>query len=187
MEAITQNRSVVLATSLYGHLICAAGNLQSAVLLALRLTWGWQLAESGWGHLHHIQDTIDAFTGWGVPFPAVNVYISGSMELLGGTLLLLGLATRLISIPLVFNFIVAYAAASRDTFKEFFAGQHQKGYDDFINDAAFPLLMLALIMLAFGPGKASVDYLLKRTVFAKREDPRAFAVVSDRSNIAANQ
>jgi putative oxidoreductase len=168
MEPIDSHRSPNIFIRLYEHLICSAGHLQSAVLLALRLTWGWQLAESGYGHLTHIQQTINAFTGWGVPFPTFNVYLSGSMELTGGCLLILGLATRLISIPLVFNFIVAYASASRDTFKEFFAGQHQKGYDDFINDAAFPMLMLALIMLAFGPGKASVDYLLQRTVFRKR-------------------
>jgi putative oxidoreductase len=187
MEARTQNRSLAVATGLYGHLICGASNLQSAVLLALRLTWGWQLVESGSGHLTHIQQTIDAFKGWGVPFATFNVYISGSMELLGGMLLVVGFATRLVSIPLVINFIVAYAAASRDTFKEFFAGQHRKGYDDFINDAAFPMLMLALIMLAFGPGKASIDYLLKRTVFGKRGDPRGFHVVSDPANVATSR
>jgi putative oxidoreductase len=170
-----------LAARLYDHLICAASHLQSAVLLVLRLTWGWQLVESGYGHLTHIQQTIDAFKGWGVPFPELNVYISGSTEMLGGTLLIFGLATRAISIPLVFNFIVAYASASRDTFSELFHGMLQKGYDDFINDAAFPFLMLALAMLAFGPGKASIDYLLQRTVF-RSKDVHGFPVIGEGSN-----
>jgi putative oxidoreductase len=156
---------------LYEFLICQASYLQAAVLLIIRLTWGWQLAESGYGHLTHIQNTVDAFKSWGVPFPELNVYISGSTEILGGTLLILGLATRIISIPLIFNFIVAYATASKDTFRELFHGMLQKGYDDFINDAAFSMLVLALIMLAFGPGKASIDYLLERTVFRKDPQP----------------
>ena len=171
MQTFLSQPVPTLIIRLYEKLICFAGCLKSAVLLALRLTWGWQLLESGYGHLTHIQNTIDAFRGWGVPFPTFNVYLSGSMELTGGLLLILGLATRVISIPLVFNFIVAYLSASRDTFKEIFSGQLQKGYDDFINDAAFPMLMLALIMLAFGPGKASIDYLLKRTIFARKNAP----------------
>jgi len=168
MDTVNQSSPLTLAAGLYEKLICLASHLQSAVLLALRLTWGWQLAESGWGHLHNVQKTVDAFKSWGVPFPELNVYISGSTELLGGTLLILGLATRLISIPLVFNFVVAYATASKDTFRELLHGMLRQGYDDFINDAAFPMLMLALIMLAFGPGKASIDYLLQRTAFRRR-------------------
>jgi putative oxidoreductase len=165
METLNYQSPLAKAVGFYDKLACAEGHLQSAVLLALRLTWGWQLAESGYAHLTHIQQTVDAFKSWGVPFPQLNVYISGSTELFGGTLLILGLAARLISIPLVFNFIVAYATASKDTFRELLHGMLQKGYDDFINDAAFPMLMLALIMIAFGPGKASIDYLLRRKFF----------------------
>jgi putative oxidoreductase len=152
----------------YGTFACAASNLQSFVLLLLRLTWGWQLAESGYGHLTHVAKTIDAFTGWGVPFPAFNVYVSGITELLGGSLLILGLGARLISVPLVFNFIVAIIAASRHDIADAFAKNGLlAGWDQIINDGAFPMLMLALIMLAFGPGKVSIDYLLKRTLFRK--------------------
>lgn len=147
----------------YGRLVCTASNLQSAVLLILRLTWGWQLAESGYGHLTHVQKTVEAFEGWGVPFPHLNVYVSGTTELVGGSLLLLGLATRAISIPLVFNFIVAIVAASRSEIATAF---HEKGmlagWDTIINDSAFPMLVLALVMLAFGPGKASLDQLIGR-------------------------
>ena len=144
-------------------LVGGANHLQSAVLLGLRLTWGWQLVESGYGHLTHVQRTVEAFKGWGVPLPELNVYISGGTELAGGALLVLGLATRLISMSLVFNFLVAYATASRDTLKQIFFGPDRlDGYDKFINDSAFTMLVLALVMLAFGAGKASLDYLLRR-------------------------
>lgn len=136
-------------------------HLQSAVLLGLRLTWGWSLLESGYGHLTHVQKTVEAFRGWGIPFPTANVYLSGTMELLGGLLLILGLAARWVSVPLVFNFLVAYATASRDTLKQVLLGPgHLEGYDAFIADAAFPMLALAFLILAFGPGRWSLDSVL---------------------------
>ncbi|HEY2589586.1 MAG TPA: DoxX family protein [Tepidisphaeraceae bacterium] len=150
----------------YGTLVCGASYLQSPVLLLLRFTWGWQLVESGYGHLTHVQKTVDAFEGWGVPLPHLSVYVSGATELVGGSLLMLGLATRLISVPLVFNFIVAIVAASRSDIAGAFHKQGVlAGWDQIVNDTAFPMLMLALVMLAFGPGKVSIDYLLGRIVW----------------------
>jgi putative oxidoreductase len=141
----------------------AGSQLQSFVLLLLRITWGWQLVESGYGHLTHIQKTIEAFKGWGVPFPQFNVYVSGCTELIGGALLVFGLGARFISLPLLFNFIVAYATASRGEFVQIIKGPGRlDGYEAFINDSAFPMLVLALTMLAFGPGRVSIDHLLKR-------------------------
>ena len=135
--------------------------LQPFVLLALRVTWGWELLESGYGHLTHVQKTVEAFQSWGVPLPTLNVYISGSTEMIGGALLILGLATRFIALPLVFNFLVAYATASRSTLTQLFFGpNHLEAYDKFIDDSAFPMLILALTMLAFGPGKFALDHLL---------------------------
>ena len=147
----------------YDLLAGGASHLQSAVLLGLRLTWGWQLLESGYSHLTNVQTMVERFKGWGVPLPEVNVYISGGTELVGGALLMLGLATRLISIPLVFNFIVAYATASRGKLVQLFVGPDRlEGYEKIINDDAYTKLVLALVMLAFGPGRASLDYLLRR-------------------------
>jgi putative oxidoreductase len=164
-------------------------HLQSFVLLAMRLTWGWQLLEAGYGHLTHIDKTVEAFRGWGIPFPELNVYLSGTLELTGGLLLVLGLAARLISIPLVLNFLVAFATASRGTAVQLFTGpQRLDQYDAVINDSAFPMLVLALTMLAFGPGRASLDHLLSRRLRKLLEslalrrptpvDPRATLVVA---------
>jgi putative oxidoreductase len=152
----------------HGTLARVGSKLQSFVLLALRVTWSWELLESGYGHLTHIEKTVQAFKGWGVPLPAVNVYISGSTELIGGVLLILGLATRFISIPLIFNFIVAYATASKATFTQLFHGPNPlEAYDKFIDDSAFPMLILALTMFAFGPGKFAIDHLIKRHFSAR--------------------
>ena len=133
--------------------------LQSPVLLLIRLAWGFQLAESGWGHLTNVGKTADFFTSLHIPFPVANVYISGTSELVGGILLMLGLFSRLISVPLLFNFCVAYLTASQGAVKELL---HFKNPDDFINDSAFPFLVTSLLILAFGPGKISLDYLLEK-------------------------
>ena len=148
--------------------------LQPFVLLALRVTWGWELLESGYGHLTHIQITVEHFRSWGVPFPGLNVYVSGTTEMIGGALLILGLATRFIAVPLIFNFLVAYATASRATLTQLFFGpNHLEAYDKFIDDSAFPMLILSLIMLAFGPGKFALDHLVSRLFTRTPTPPRA--------------
>lgn len=48
--------------------------------------------------------------GLGLPFPWLMALLATSTELVGGFLLLLGLATRLISIPLMFTMLVAIFA-----------------------------------------------------------------------------
>jgi putative oxidoreductase len=140
------------------------GCLQSPILLIFRLAWGFQLYESGWGHLTHVDKTADFFRSLHIPFPVVNVYLSGSVEFAGGILLMLGLFSRFISIPLFFNFCVAYLTASPAAVKELL---HFKNPDDFINDTAFPFLLTSILIFAFGAGKISLDFLLEKTCCRK--------------------
>ena len=146
-----------------------AEHFQSFSLLVLRVGIGFGLWFSAYGHLTHVEDMVKRFTEWGVPLPRLNVYVSGVTEGAGGILLILGLATRLISIPLFFNFVVAYATASRDEFSRLFGVTPGKGpwdaWADVVNDAAMPFLVASLVTFAFGAGKISVDHLLARTFF----------------------
>jgi putative oxidoreductase len=149
----------------YVKYVQKASHLQSFVLLFLRLTIAWQLAESGYGHLMNIEGTAQHFREWGVPLPVLSVHISGATELIGGILLILGLGARLIAVPLLFNFNVAYATASRGNLIQLFTGPMRlDAYDAVINDTAFTMIVLSLTMLAFGAGKASVDHCLKRVI-----------------------
>jgi putative oxidoreductase len=135
------------------------GWLQSPVLLLIRLAWGFQLYESGWGHLTHVEKTAKFFESLHIPHPVANVYISGCTEWIGGILLMLGLFSRPISVLLLVNFSVAYLTASRDSVVKLL---HFHNPDDFINDAAFPFLVTSLLILAFGPGRIALDSLLFR-------------------------
>lgn len=140
-----------------------ASYLGPFALLMLRLGWGWEMLESGYGHLTHIQSTVDFFVSLHIPFPKANVIISGSTEMVGGALMMLGLAARLISIPLLFNFLVAILTASHDNVVHIFSQDFSK----IVDDTAYPFVMTSLVILAFGPGLFSIDGILRATAFRK--------------------
>ena len=48
-----------------------------------------------------------------LPAPGLNAAFVSSLELVGGILLVVGLASRLIAVPLVINMLVAYLTADR--------------------------------------------------------------------------
>jgi putative oxidoreductase len=97
-----------------------------------------------------------------IPFPAFNVYLAGGTECLGGLLLLIGLGSRLISLPLIFTMVIAYLTAEIDTVKHIFSDP-----DKFISADPFLFMLAAFMVLAFGPGKFSVDWLLEKKVFGE--------------------
>ncbi len=119
----------------------------------IRITMGWGFFLTGKGKLLHLEKTTNFFASLNLPAPKFQAMLAGSTEMCGGLLLLAGLGTRLISIPLAFTMVVAYLTAHReDAFKSL---------SDFTDQAPFPFLMAALVTLAFGAGKISLDHLLK--------------------------
>ncbi len=144
---------------LYARFATAASYLQSPFLLLIRLYWGWQLVESGWGKLHHLDKITDFFTSLNIPFPAFNAHFVSGLEFFGGILLILGLASRLNGLLLTINMLVAYWTADHEALLTAFTDDPSKFY------AADPytFLFAALIVLVFGAGLFSVDaYLVKR-------------------------
>src|SRR5437588_13114659 len=144
---------------LYNRLINLLNYLRSPLLLVVRLYWGWQFWQAGWGKLQDISKPIGFFTELGIPFPVFNAWFVSLLECFGGILLILGLASRLISIPLVIDMVVAYIAADREALKSIFSEP-----DKFYAAAPYTLLFASLIVLIFGPGTISVDYLIARYV-----------------------
>jgi putative oxidoreductase len=149
--------------NLYSLLIRVANSLQSPFLLAVRLYWGWQFAQTGWGKLGNIHKVINFFTSLGIPAPALNAWFVSGLELAGGILLILGLGSRLIALPLVIDMIVAYLAADREALGKIFSDP-----DKFYAAAPYTFLFASLIILIFGPGKISLDAMLTGK-FAKRK------------------
>ena len=153
----------------YRCLIRGGGFLLPVVLLLMRLGFGFDLCYTAHGHLQNFDAMVAHFHDWGIPYPAFSVRMSATTEMVVGILWITGFATRLISIPSLINFCVAYLTASHDKVIHVF--HNLDSLDDFVEDSAFPFLMFSLLMIAIGPGLLSIDGLLKKTVFGKNDPP----------------
>jgi putative oxidoreductase len=129
--------------------------LQSPFLLFVRLYWGWQLAQSGWGKLHHLANVTEFFTSLNLPFPAQTALAISCLEFFGGIFFALGLLSRLTALVLTVNMIAAYITADREALLSIFSDP-----DKFSAAAPYVFLIASLIILIFGPGKIAVDTLL---------------------------
>ncbi len=87
-----------LLIRLYTIFCNTRGKLCSPLLLAVRLYWGWQFVQTGWGKLHNLAKITDFFTSLNIPFPALNAHFVSGLEFFGGILLILGLFSRPIAL-----------------------------------------------------------------------------------------
>jgi putative oxidoreductase len=128
---------------------------QCLLLLAIRLFFGYGFFIAGKNKVFNMDQTIQGFTGMGLPFPEISAYLAAYTEFLGGILLIIGLGTRLVSLPLAFTMVVAFLTA--------FPGVLQNALVDsktFITSSPFPYLFAMLVLICFGAGRISLDYLI---------------------------
>src|SRR5262245_20120292 len=79
--------------------------------LLARVVIGVVFVQSGWGKLHNLDKVIEFFTELGIPAPALQAPFVAGTELVCGALVLVGLATRIASVPLIATMVVAIATA----------------------------------------------------------------------------
>ena len=137
--------------------------LQSPFLLALRLYWGWQFAQSGRGKLHSIPRVTDFFASLNIPFPHANAVLVSNLEFFGGILLILGLASKLTGLVLTGNMLVAYVTADREALGSIFSDPGK-----FYAADPYTFLFASLIVLIFGAGLFSLDAVIKRLAAERR-------------------
>ncbi len=140
----------------YQLLVTAGNRLQSAFLLILRVYFFGQLFMTGQGHLAHIGKVTEFFMSLGIPFPTLNAYLSSAVECFGSFLLIIGLLSRLTAIPVAVTMVVAYLTADLEAVTSIFSDP-----DKFVKADPFPYFLSALVVLAFGPGRFSIDALIK--------------------------
>jgi putative oxidoreductase len=148
--------------------------LQPVLLLALRLYFGYGFMKAGLGKLQDVSTTAGFFAEWGVPLPTLNVYLAGTTECVGGLLLLLGVASRVVTIPLIFTMLVAYATAHSDVVHALWSNPNL-----FVKAPPFLYLLTALLVLCFGPGLISIDGLIKWRLDRKGTVPGADGVLDN--------
>lgn len=152
---MSQNNFRSLVSAAHGTFTRAANHLQSPLLLLVRLYWGWQFAQTGWGKLHNVPRITQFFTSLGIPAPGLNAHFISGLEFFGGLLLIVGLASRLTSLLLAGNMLVAYLLADRQALFSVFSDPGK-----FYNADPYTFLFASVLVLIFGPGRFAIDALL---------------------------
>ncbi len=143
---------------------------QSPFLLFVRLYWGFQFMQAGWGKLHNLAHVAQFFASLGIPAPGANALFVACVEFFGGALLVLGLGSRLAGLVLTGNMLVAFFTADREALMSLFSDPGK-----FYSAAPYTFLFAAALILVFGPGWFALD-----TLIARRYDS-AQALEQDRS------
>jgi putative oxidoreductase len=118
-----------------------------------RLAVGLVFMSTGWGKVHNLAKVTGFFQELGIPAPGFNAVLVGYSELVCGTLLVVGLLTRLATIPLIVSMVVAILTAKR-------ADIH--GLFDLVGFDEFTYLCVLVMIALFGPGGGSLDRVLAR-------------------------
>ena len=155
--SFNMNNTITRLRALYDRFFTLISYLQSPFLLFVRLYWGWQLVQSGWGKLHHLSNVTEFFTSLNLPMPAQTAVAISSLEFFGGIALAIGLLSRFTAFVLTINMIMAYVTADREALFSIFSDP-----DKFYAAAPYTFLVATVIILLFGPGKFAVDALLER-------------------------
>jgi putative oxidoreductase len=140
---------------LYQRFVSFANNGQSIALLFFRLILAYGFWETGKTKWEDINSVAEWFASIGIPAAKLNAYLAATTEVAGTFLLILGLGTRLISIPLIITMIVAIKTVHWEN--GFSAGDN--GYE-------IPLYFMLMLIatLTFGGGKISIDHFIKKYI-----------------------
>jgi putative oxidoreductase len=146
-----------VARTLYSGASVALNQLQSLLLLAIRLYWGWQLAQDGWGKLTHLGRVTHFFASLNLPAPHATALLVSLVEFAGGILFAAGLASRLVSLVLLINMTMAYLSVPDDrvNFSHILSNP-----SDFYGAAPYTYWFAALLILILGSGRIALDTLL---------------------------
>ena len=144
-------------SKLYALFVRVATSLQSPFLLVIRLYWGWQISQNGWGKLHNLSHVTEFFASLGLPAPGATATFVSTFEFVGGILLAIGLLSRIVGLGLMIDMFMAYITADREALASVFSDPGK-----FYNADPFIFFFVGLIILIFGPGKFAVDALIER-------------------------
>lgn len=112
--------------------------------------------------LSNVQGIIDWFGTLGIPAPALNAYMAIFTECSGVLLLLFGLATRIITLPLMVVMIVAVKTVH---------WEHGFSCGDNGFEVPFYYFWMLFSLMITGPGRVSVDHFIRRK-FLQHEEAR---------------
>lgn len=141
----------------YRRIAAGFSSLQSAMLLTVRLYWGFQFAQTGWGKLHHLGRITAFFASLHIPLPGLTAPFVSALEFVGGILLMFGLFSRPIAFLLACNMFVAYWTADHEALSSIFSDPGK-----FYAADPYTFFFASLMVLIMGAGLYSIDTVLVR-------------------------
>lgn len=137
--------------------------------LLLRLMAGGVFLSEGILKFVYTNQGVGRFTKLGLPFPHETATFIGSLEIVGGLLLIVGLFTRIIAIPFIVEMVVAILATKISLYLGtsplplpsapptvgFWAVMHEARSD-------YAQILTSIFLLVAGPGSWSFDAVLHR-------------------------
>ncbi len=118
-----------------------------------RLSVGLLFLSTGWGKVHSLEKVTHFFESLHIPAPGLNAVVVGYSELLCGGLLVIGLCTRLATLPLIVSMIVAILTAKLPDLH---------GVLDLVGFDEFTYLCVLVMLGLIGPGRVSLDRVLAK-------------------------
>ena len=127
---------------------------EQAAMLLSRLALGQVFILTGWAKLHDIAGTAKNFEKWGFPLPELNATLAGTVELVGGCLLVVGLFTRVGAALLSMTMLVALVKVHAGQVRAALAWAPD---EDITGIIAFVYLVMLLWLVGRGGGVISID------------------------------
>lgn len=136
----------------YGRKITSVNETPAASLLVRLIVGCVFLSEGIQKFLFSDSLGVGRFIKIGIPAPEIMAPFVGIVEIVCGTLVLVGFFTRLAAIPLIFNMLVAIAATKVPIFLErgFWVMAHESRTD-------WSMLLGSLFLALVGAGRWSLD------------------------------
>ncbi|MBI3544293.1 MAG: DoxX family protein [Deltaproteobacteria bacterium] len=140
----------------------------SASVLLLRLMAGGVFFWEGLLKFVFANQGVGRFTKLGFPFPELTAGFVGSLEVVGGLLLIVGLGTRLIAVPFIVEMLVAVLATKIALYLgtsplPLPPSPPQVGFWAVLHEirSEYAQLLTVLFLLLNGPGRLSLDALFR--------------------------
>ena len=147
---------------IHALVVAIARRLDWVPPLAARIAVGLVFVTAGWGKLQNLGQVVEFFRSLGIPAPELQAPFVASVELVGGLLLLLGLGTRFVAVPLAVTMVVAIATA---------LWPDLEGAIDLLGKSELLYIVIFAWLAIAGAGAVSLDALAARALGRGRERP----------------